>query len=125
MGTMKLYLDDIRPAPDGWVRTRTAQETIAILKEGEVTEISLDHDLGEGDVGTGYDPLLWIEKAVHAGTLPIIPLIHIHTANPVAGSRMAQAVRQINMERANQRIETALEHIGRFMDPFEGWIEEE
>jgi len=27
-------------------------------------EISLDHDLGDDDSGTGYDVVLWIEEAV-------------------------------------------------------------
>ncbi|WP_439037769.1 cyclic-phosphate processing receiver domain-containing protein [Agarivorans sp. QJM3NY_25] len=33
-----------------------------MLKTGEVTEISLDHDLGNDDHGTGYDVVLWIEE---------------------------------------------------------------
>lgn len=31
---------------------------------GGVTELSLDHDLGDGACGTGYDVIVWIEEAV-------------------------------------------------------------
>ncbi|MDE1348062.1 cyclic-phosphate processing receiver domain-containing protein [Vibrio aestuarianus] len=40
------------------------EEAIALLKQGTVTEISLDHDLGDDEHGTGYDVVLWIEEAV-------------------------------------------------------------
>lgn len=42
---MKLYLDDIRPAPPGWHRARTAAEAVMHLGGGDVEELSLDHDL--------------------------------------------------------------------------------
>ena len=105
---MKVYLDDIRMAPDGWVRTWWPEEVIALLKTGEVTEISLDHDLGDhfgrpdsvNRERTGYDVLLWIEEAVALeGFDP--PIIHIHTANPVADVRMKAAVEAI-YRRANK-----------------------
>ena len=92
---MKVYLDDVRVAPDGWVRTWWPAEVIALLKTGDVTEISLDHDLGAHfgrpdsvkKERTGYDVLLWIERAVILdGFKP--PVIQIHTANPVAEERM-------------------------------------
>lgn len=98
---MKVYLDDIRIAPDGWVRAYWPEEVIALLKTGGVTEISLDHDLGDilntprgGKERTGYDVLLWLERAVVTeGFDP--PVIHIHTANWVAEDRMKAARDQI------------------------------
>lgn len=59
---MKLYLDDKRETPAGCVRVFWPDEAIAWLKTGAVTEISLDHDLGDDNRGTGYDVILWIEK---------------------------------------------------------------
>ena len=59
---MKLYLDDERKTPVGWVRVFWPDEAIAWLKTEMVTEISLDHDLGDDDRGTGYDVILWIEN---------------------------------------------------------------
>jgi hypothetical protein len=46
MGLMKLWHDDVRPAPEGWVWARTNEEAKRHLKTGEVVEISMDHDLG-------------------------------------------------------------------------------
>jgi len=48
---MKIYLDDIRKAPLGWVHVYWPDEAIALLKTGDVTEISLDHDLGDDNKG--------------------------------------------------------------------------
>ena len=61
---MKVYLDDERQTPEGWHRVYWPEEAIALLKQGKVTEISLDHDLGDDEHGTGYDVVLWIEEAV-------------------------------------------------------------
>jgi hypothetical protein len=93
-GTMKVYLDDEREPPPGWTRTRTVQETIDWLQRGEVTHLSLDHDLGDEANGTGYDVLLWIERAVQTwGYMP--PDITIHSANVSARVKMDLAVRSI------------------------------
>ena len=61
---MKVFLDDERPTPDGWVRAFTAPEAIELLKTGKVTHLSLDHDLGPQEAGTGYDVCLWVEEKV-------------------------------------------------------------
>lgn len=105
---MKIYLDDIREAPEGWTRTYTAKETIDLLAKGGVEEVSLDHDLAfehyAGDYSkeeTGYDVLLWIEeKVVTSNYVP--PVIHIHTGNPSAEIKMKQAVESIR-KRVSER----------------------
>lgn len=95
---MKLYLDDERPTPEGWVRAYTAREAIKLLKTNDVSEISLDHDLGDESVslcGNGYDVISWIEVRVALdGYIP--PIIHIHTSNPSARIKMIQARDSIN-----------------------------
>ncbi len=58
---MKVYLDDERQTPEGWYRVYWPEEAINLLKQGIVTEIGLDHDLGDDEHGTGYDVILWIE----------------------------------------------------------------
>ena len=92
---MKVYLDDERTTPDGWVRTYWPEEAIALLKTGAVTEISLDHDLGDEAHGTGYSVLLWLEEqvAVH-GMVP--PIMHVHSANASARQKMEAAIATIN-----------------------------
>lgn|SRR5690554_5670735 len=77
---MKVFLDDERKTPDGWVRVYWPDEAIALLRTGEVTEISLDHDLGDDALGAGYDVVLWMEEAVaRYGFMP--PRITVHSAN--------------------------------------------
>lgn len=98
---MKVYLDDIREAPDGWTRTKTVTETIALLESGKVTDLSLDHDLSFEHYGgdytkeqTGYDVLLWIEgQVVLNGFKP--PNMYAHTGNPSAKIKMEQVIRFI------------------------------
>lgn len=91
---MKVFLDDERPAPPGWIRVRWPDEAIALLKTGSVEEISLDHDLGDDSRGTGYDVIVWIEEAV-ALTKFSPPRITIHSANPSAADRMKAGVTSI------------------------------
>ncbi len=98
---MKVWLDDDRPEPEGWVRARTVTEAITLLQTGGIDEISLDHDLGDDAAGTGYDVLTWIERAV-AGRGFVPPAIDIHTANPPARIRMLAAVDAIGRAAATQ-----------------------
>lgn len=70
---MKVYLDDVRETPDGWVRTYTSDETIKLLDAGGVEEVSLDHDLdrrydkqtldwlaANPDIDTGMKVVMWL-----------------------------------------------------------------
>ena len=90
---MKLWLDDERLPPEGWIHVRTAQAAIDCLLRGGVEEISLDHDLST--LNTGYDVLCFIEEAIFQSVLKVLPIIHIHTANPVGRAKMLQAVEAI------------------------------
>ncbi len=91
---MRVFLDDERAAPAGWVRVRWPEEAIALLAQGGVVEVSLDHDLGDDAHGTGYDVLLWIEEQVAcAGFLP--PAMRVHSANPAGRARMEAAIAAI------------------------------
>lgn len=91
---MKLYLDDERPTPEGWHRVYWPDEAIPLLASGQVTEISLDHDLGDDERGTGYDVILWIEEAVVTrGFVP--PRMSVHSANSSARLKMEQGIRSI------------------------------
>lgn len=91
---MRVYLDDERTTPDGWVRVYWPDEAIALLRQGTVTQISLDHDLGDDARGTGYDVIAWIEEAVALdGFRP--PAIAVHSANPAARLRMEAGIAAI------------------------------
>jgi hypothetical protein len=92
---MKVFLDDERVTPQGWFRTYNPDDTIDLLHAGLVTELSLDHDLGDDDeIGTGYDVVLWIEEAVALrGFVP--PIIHVHSANSSAAAKMRAGIETI------------------------------
>jgi len=91
---MKVFLDDERATPSGWVRTYWPEEVIALLKTGQVTDLSLDHDLGDDEHGTGYTVLIWLEEqvAVH-GLVP--PAVQVHSANSSARLKMDAAIASI------------------------------
>ena len=98
---MKLYVDDDlehRPTPEGWARVYTAEEAILMLEGDDVTEISLDHDLGDLDHDpeqTGYTVLLHIESKVVWDEEYQAPKIKIHTANPSVRPKMEAGVASI------------------------------
>ena len=92
---IKVYLDDERTEPKGWIRTYWPQEVIELLKTNTVSEISLDHDLGDDSHGTGYDVILWIEEQVFTNNF-IPPKMSVHSANSSARKKMEQAIAVIN-----------------------------
>lgn len=91
---MRVFLDDERETPQGWTRAYWPDEVIKLLQSGDVSEISLDHDLGDDNRGTGYGVIAWIEEAV-ATTDFEPPLIQVHSANPAARIRMEAGIRAI------------------------------
>lgn len=113
---MKIWLDDtrnpdspvegvraqgyMRGRPDadieGWTWIRIASDAIAILSTVEVTEISLDHDLGDHEiVGNGNEVLVWIEEAVFTNEDYWPPVLHVHSGNLSASSKMHAGVEAI------------------------------
>lgn len=42
---IKLWVDDIRPAPEGWHWAKTVTEAIRVLATQKVSEVSFDHDI--------------------------------------------------------------------------------
>ncbi len=92
---LRVFLDDERVTPEGWVRVYWPNEAIDLLETRAVAEISLDHDLGNDERGTGYDVVLWIEQAValHDFTPP---KIKVHSANSSARQKMEAGIQMID-----------------------------
>lgn len=88
---IRLWLDDLRPAPSGWVWVKTVAAAQALLRRGGVVEVSLDHDLGDDGAGTGYDLAVWIEEEALHARLPRLKWA-VHSANPIGRERMEQAL---------------------------------
>lgn len=91
----KLWLDDMRPAPDSsWVPFDNVEDLIGAMKRIinwglDIEIISLDNDLGEG-LAEGYKVLDWLESLL----IPVEFGIHIHSANPVARERMRAIIQR-------------------------------
>ena len=88
---MKLWIDDVRPAPYGYVWVKTINDAILQIEMHEQNNvpfllISLDHDAG--DYGSpDYIKLLdWLEET--GRNYPI----HIHSMNPVGVENMRRII---------------------------------
>lgn len=73
---MKLWIDDERPAPEGWDWAKNSQQAIDLLDHYGYAEVSFDHDLGGDD--TTRKVVLWMCEMLE---WPAI--CRVHTANPV------------------------------------------
>jgi hypothetical protein len=94
---MKVYLDDQRPAPPGWVLVRNADDAIDQLRTGKVTELSLDYDLGDPHFGTGLQVLDWLEQALEERKVSL-PRLTAHSGS-VIGRRRLEATIALLKER--------------------------
>ncbi len=86
---MKIWLDDLRPVPQGYEGVKSVNEAIALIEEAEkagidIEVLDLDHDLGDyyTDGGDAIKLLDWL--AERETFYPV----EIHTANPVGRENM-------------------------------------
>jgi hypothetical protein len=95
---MRVFLDDELEALerkklargfDTWVTT--AAEAIELISTGKVSEVSLDHDLGPEEAGSGYDVAKFIEEKAFLNEIPRLRW-RVHSANPVGRKRMTAAL---------------------------------
>lgn len=78
---MKLFLDDLRPAPPGFQLVRTYEDCIFMLGTQDFELVSLDYSLGQRF--TGLDVLKWM---VENNRIP--PAINIHSSHFYGRSQM-------------------------------------
>jgi len=113
---VKLWLDDVRDAPEGWVRCYWPDEVLEFIREGGVIEVSLDHDLGDAPQGyceqerTGMQVLRTLEVMQNENPELILPEIHVHSANVVAAKRMNEVVNQLERRAHARRVQREQEH---------------
>ena len=79
--SIKIWLDDIRPAPQDCYWAKTAKDAIFMIDTLEIDGISFDHDLGDSNGNTGYTVAQHIEKLAYLGEIQPIRY-SIHSANP-------------------------------------------
>lgn len=92
---MKIWLDDTKEMPEGFDHhSKTAADAIILLRQGIVTAISLDHDLGsDAPHQNGYFVALFIEMAAHNKWIPKLEWT-IHSDNPTGRANMEEAFRK-------------------------------
>lgn len=104
---MKLWIDDIRPAPEGYAWCNSVNEAKEYILDMErlfayhfrkeeikeeylITLIDIDHDAGDyaRDGGDYINLLNWLEET--GRNYPI----HIHSANPVGIANMRRIIKR-------------------------------
>jgi len=81
MNSKNLYLDDLRPTPEGFERVYDYEEfTEYISQNGMPDFISFDHDLGLGK--TGFDCAKWLVEYCLDNQVSL-PEFTVHSQNPV------------------------------------------
>lgn len=114
---MRLWLDDCRPAPEGWTRVTSVDEAKIYVEQYEIDEMSLDHDLGMAPwcaecqarsdspddiedpdecrckchreiAPTGYDFVKWLVETEYWP----VEKPRVHSANPIGAKRMRDLI---------------------------------
>lgn len=92
---VKLWLDDLRPAPEGYEPVKSVREAQTVIEQieaegGTIEVIDLDHDLGDY-AQFGGDGIKLLDYLLERGTL--YP-VKFHTANPVGRANMERMVQR-------------------------------
>lgn len=99
---MKLWIDDVRPAPDGYVWLKSVEESKTFLficerqvsyfrnPDAKIELIDIDHDAGDyvSDGGDYIKLLDWLEET--GRNYPI----RIHSMNPVGAENMRRIIQR-------------------------------
>ena len=109
---MKLFVDDIRNAPDdSWKVARTITDAISAIDIFDFEVISLDHDISHQVTVGGtsrpypceetFTPVAMFIKEKYKSPIfhHVKPKIIIHTANPAGAVRMAGVLKDFDVER--------------------------
>lgn len=80
---MRVWLDDVRPMPNGFdIHVTTAPQALELVQTGKVSYVSFDNDLGPDEAGQGYQVADLIERLAFQNKIPRIGW-DVHSANPV------------------------------------------
>lgn len=109
---MKLFVDDIRDAPDDtWHTVRTVTEAIRVLynNHDKIKVISLDHDISYPVEVNGLSRPYPSPETFHAvayyisdsysnWSSDLLPKIILHTANPLGAEQMEATLYRFDVE---------------------------
>lgn len=115
---MKLFIDDIRDSPEGWVLARSISEAINLITvyQPEITHISFDHDISFSvqldkvmrpfpsldtfDVVAKFYGAMWKIN-------PVDVELTVHSSNPVGRERIISSLAAFGLGCADTPYETA------------------
>jgi hypothetical protein len=106
MRKINLWLDDVRLPPDefqAWCTNTKDMKKFLTDYWGHIEVISLDHDLGDEDYGTGYDVITFIEELVHVHGWEPHMEFRIHSDNPVGRKNMLAGIASIKRNNTADR----------------------
>ena len=100
---MKLWIDDCRPAPEGYIWLKSTNETLRFIINHvhDIEEVALDHDAGDyvNEGGDYINILKEIERLARKSPTTFIGYkFSIHTANPVGAANMRAIIQQNGWE---------------------------
>lgn len=103
---MKIWVDDVRPAPDGYVWCKSVNETIGAIDaintmsddfDTPITLIDLDHDAGDYAIDGGdYIKILDYLEECYGKDLPFA--LRLHSMNPVGIQNMRRIIEKNGWE---------------------------
>lgn len=92
---MKIWVDDIRKEPEGYLRAKSVWDAIKLIQDAtaqgiEIEILDLDHDSGDyNPMGGDYIRILdWLE--ISGISVPI----RLHTMNPVGRDNMMSIIQR-------------------------------
>lgn len=92
----KLYLDDLRPAPEGFIWVKSYEEFTSFISPYRLPGfISFDHDLGEEK--SGYDCAKWLIYICMEWKVPL-PDFAVHSQNPVGKENIELLLRNFKKQ---------------------------
>lgn len=92
--TYRIWIDDVRPAPDGYIWCTTVDQVLTLLQDPDMCDkielLDLDHDAGSyAEFGGDYIKILdFIEET--GRSYPI----RIHSMNPVGVENMRRIIQR-------------------------------
>lgn len=88
---MRLWIDDVRPAPRSWDYAYSVNGAIDYIKQfyDKIEIISLDHDAGDYGPPDYIKILDWAEETYGSD---FEPSIRLHSANPVGVMNMRRII---------------------------------
>jgi hypothetical protein len=87
---INVYMDDVRPCPQGFTVARSAEECLLLLAASEVNLLSLDYELGLGQP----NGLTVVHGIIASGKYP--KEVYVHSSSMMGRAQMVRELRAAN-----------------------------